>query len=145
MACTIDCRRITGPKQRSQLANCYRFLSDVYGECGNPTISQEKSSKQFHSNHTWTNRMKSIARAYAYSPGIDKVIEILTKYFLERENKLKVYSFPFLMMWLTFIIVTRFLKCSVWRGGNHFVYIVSAYSYFIGVFMAKGTRIILLG
>ena len=41
--------------------------------------------------------MKSIARGYAYSSGIDKDIEIFTKYFLERENKLKVYSFPFLI------------------------------------------------
>ena len=110
-----------------------------------PPFLRGRVLKHFYSNHTWTKRTKLIARAYAYWPGIGKDIEILTKYFLERENKLKVYSFPFLMMWLTFIVVTCFLKCSEWRGGNHFVYIVSAYSYFIGVFMEKGTRINLLG
>ena len=44
-----------------------------------PSLRRRGLLKQFHSNHPGTNRMKAIARGYAYWSGMDKDIEGIVK------------------------------------------------------------------
>ena len=54
-----------------------------------PPSLRRRVLKQFHSNHPRTNRMKAIARGYAYWPGMDKDIEGIVKDCLKCQSTTK--------------------------------------------------------
>ena len=62
-------------KALSVIDSCLMFKERVVI----PPSLRRRVLKQFHSNHPGTNRMKAIARGYAYWPSIEKDIEGIVK------------------------------------------------------------------